>query len=91
MDRDLALIDRLEHLYPAVVADCLHRGASGGNQSSKPVEVLLLRHAGHHVVVLFRLGYVRPHSIRRKLLPNLAHVKWISFTARKSSGRGVRQ
>jgi len=25
MDRDLALIDRLEHLYPAVVADCLDR------------------------------------------------------------------
>jgi len=25
MDRDLALIERLERLYPAVVADCLDR------------------------------------------------------------------
>ena len=25
MDRDLGLIDRLERLYPAVVADCLDR------------------------------------------------------------------
>jgi hypothetical protein len=42
MDHDLALIDRLERLYPAVVADCLDRlGARSVTESGRRTSRIL--------------------------------------------------